>query len=1104
MKKSLLFKFVVMILVFAGTFSVVEAQVTTTTMTGTIKDAQGPLPGASVKAVHTPTGTSYGATTNVDGRFTLSNLRIGGPYTIVVSFVGFQAQTFKDVYVKLGEPYILNATLSDNSATLAEVNIVSSAPNSILNSNRSGATTTVTRQQIQNLPTISRSVNDITRLTPQSNGNSFGGGNYRQSNFTVDGSNFNNQFGIGSNVPAGGAPISLDALEQVSVNVTPYDVRQSGFTGASINAVTRSGTNNVSGTAFFTMRNQDYQGTHVGDYTITNVQPYTQKQYGFSIGGPIVKDKLFLFLNAEFNKEVSPGQNRVAATPGNPYGSNDNVARPTAAFMDEVTSFLKSKYNYDPGIYQGYNSPSNNDKLLARLDWNINKNHSLNLRYNQVQSKSQNGLSTSRSPLTGFAFGAGRTDKNALPFSNSNYYQEANLYSFAGELNSSFGSKFSNVLRGSWTHQNDPRSSDSRIFPFVDILDGSGVPLTSFGYEPFSAGNLRDVETYSFTDNFSMALGKHNLTLGVQADFSTTKNGFQRFGTSYYTFNSWNDFVTGANPKDYAITYSLSPGFAQAYPTFKFNQYSAYFQDEFSVTDRFKVTAGVRVEKFTFPGVSEIKSNPLVTPLTFTNGAKMNTGQLPKSDIIWSPRFGFNWDALGDRSLQVRGGSGIFRGVVPFVWIVSQSGDSGMIQFTQTNSGANVPGPFNPDPNAYLPATPPAAGTSVPNVLSAISPEFKSPKTWKSNLAFDFKLPAGFVGTLEGIYSKDLNAAIATNINLVNPSPLNATGYPDNRVVYPNDASLKFENPLLNGLPVKNGTAKATALNATVLGNAKGGYNWSATAQLTKQFNNGLSAMIAYTRSGGRNFGNGTGDQLQNLWSIPQTVGNSNIPSLSYSSNLLPDRIVGSLSYRKEYMQNLATSISIFYVGSAQDRFTYAYSTDFNRDGQTNDLIYVPKNPSEITFVAKTITLSNGKSKTWTPQEQSDAFFAYVAQDDYLKTRQGKYSERNGGKMPWLNRFDVKLVQEVFRNVGGKKNSFQFTADILNAGNLINKKWGTYKRVNTASILQPANVATMGGAVLPTFRLADFNDDLVRKTYSDNQTFSSTYYMQFGVRYNFN
>ena len=1115
MKKSLLLKIVVIVFAFVGFISAAEAQVTTSSLTGTVKDSKDVMPGASIKATHTPTGTVYGVTTNENGRYTIGNMRVGGPYTIEVTFLGYKTQKIEDVMLKLGEPFVLNITLVDNSSSLNAITVVGTGSNPILNSNKSGSSTVVNRQQIQNLPTISRSVNDITRLTPQANGTSIGGGNYRSNNFTVDGSNFNNMFGIGSNVPANGAPISIDALEQISVNVTPYDVRQSGFTGGAVNAVTRSGSNDFTATAFYSMRGQDEQGTRIGDFKISNVQRFTQKQYGLSIGGPIIKNKLFFFANAEFSKQEAPGQSRIASTPELPYGAvgGDAVARPTAAFLDEVKSYLLSKYNYDPGVYQGYSQLSNNDKLLVRLDWNISKNHRFNVRYNQVESKSPSFVSTSRSPLSSYANGVGRTDKTALWFSNSNYFQEANLYSWSAELNSSFGSKFSNVLRGSYSHQNDPRSSESAIFPLVDILDGSGVPLTTFGYEPFTYGNLRDVKNYSITDNFTMALGKHNITLGAQLEFNTTKNGFQRFGTSYYTFNSWSDFVNGAKPRDFAITYSLSPGYEQAFPTFKFNQFSAYLQDEFTVSDKLKLTFGVRAEQFNYPSVPEIKSHPLVTPLTFANGEKLNTGVLPESKIIWSPRFGFNYDVKGDRSLQLRGGSGLFRGTVPFVWVVAQSGDAGLIQFTQTYAGqANTPGPFNPDPRAYLPATPPAAGTAIPNPLSVISPNFKAPQTWKSNLAVDFRLPGGVVATVEGIYNKDINAAIARNANLVDPKPLNVAGYPDNRPFYPAANNVKFVNPLTSaGIPVANGAANGTgALNATVLDNAKGGYYWSATAQLTKQWSNGFSAMIAYTKSDGRNFGDGAGDQLINLWSIPQTSNNANIPSLSYTSNILPDRIVGSLSYRKEWLGNLATSLNVFYVGGIQDRFSYAYNVDFNRDGQTNDLIYIPKSPSEITFVSKTITIDATKTpaitKTFTPQEQSDAFFAYIDQDKYLSKHKGEYAERNGAKMPWLNRFDIKITQEVFKNIGGKKNSFQFTADILNFGNLLNKNWGTLKRINATSILQPANQGTLvtGGTVVPTFRLADFNNDLVRSTFSDNQTISSTYYMQFGVRYNFN
>lgn len=1109
MMKSLLFKVVFLFVGLVGFTTVASAQVTTSSIIGTIRDSKESLPGASVKAVHTPTGTSYGVTANPDGRFAITNARVGGPYTIEVSFVGYKTQTASEVYLKLGEPFVLDVILEDNSSTLETVSIVASARNPLLNSNRNGAATTINRATIQNLPSITRSVNDITRLTPQGGGprGSIGGGNYRQNNFTVDGSDFNNQFGIGENIPANGAPISLDALEQISVSVTPYDVLQSGFIGGAVNAVTRSGTNKFFGTAFYQMRGDDQQGSYVGDVRV-NKQNLAIKQYGASFGGPIIKDKLFFFVNAEFNKETRPGQNKVAATPELPFGPSTlgRVSKATATQLDEIKGYLLSRYGYDPGVYQGYSNLSNNDKLLARLDWNISKNHSFNLRYNQVESKSPSFVSTSRSPFGNHT--QNRQGNIALHFSNSNYFQDANLYSVAAELNSKLSDKTSNTLRGSFTHQNDPRSSNSAIFPLVDILDptesGTAV-LTSFGYEPFTFGNLRDVQTYSITDNLNMLLGKHSLTLGAKADFSTTKNGFQRFGTSYYTFASWQDFVDSGNPAiatrplDYGITYSLSPGYEQAFGTFKFAQYSAYLQDAITVSNKFKLTLGLRAELSTYPSVPEIKTHPLVANLDF-GGEKINTGVLPESKIMLLPRLGFNWDVNGDRSLQLRGGSGMFAGKVPFVWIVAQSGDAGLIQFTQTSSGNQVPGPFNPDPRAYLPATPPAAGTSIPSTISAISPTFKNPQTWKSSLAADFKLPGGIVGTVEGIYNKDINAAVGRNLNLRAPSALNVTGYPDTRPVFPNSVAGRQYNSLNNGLVTPTATG---AFTTAYLDNAsEGGYYYSVSGQLSKTFNNGLSSFIAYTYSDGRNYGNGDGDQLLNLWSIPQTQGNSNIASLGYNANILPSRLIANIAYKKEYFGNLATSISVFYEGGIQGRFSYVYGGDFNRDGQTNDLIYIPRDASEITFAPLTVG-SGASARTISPQEQSDAFFRYVAQDKYLSKNMGKIADRNGAKMPWRNQFDLRITQEVFKNVGGTKNSFQFTMDVFNLGNLLNKNWGAYKSINSTNILVPANQNAMGGATRPTFRLATFNNDLIKDTFRTNETISSTYYMQFGVRYNF-
>ncbi|NTE00708.1 TonB-dependent receptor [Agrobacterium tumefaciens] len=1114
MKKTLLFKIVVIVLAFVGFISVANAQVTTSSMTGTIKDAKGALPGASVKATHTPTGTVYSVSTNNDGRFTIGGMRVGGPYTIEISFIGYRPEKQTEVYLKLGEPYLENITLVDNSSTLAEVKVVGQSNNAIMNSNKSGANTVITRQQIQSLPTITRSVNDLTRLTPQANGTSIGGGNYRSNNFTVDGANFNNQFGIGQNIPAGGSPISIDALEQISINVTPYDVRQSGFTGGSVTAVTRSGTNTFSGNAFYTMRNEDNQGKRIGEsYRIPNLQKLDEKNYGFSLGGPIVKDKLFFFVNYEKKHTIEPGNNRIAATSSLPYGSLTTVAPATASDLDRLKSTLISRYGYDPGVYQGYSNISDNEKMFARLDWNISKNHRFSVRYNQVESKTPSSASTSvtGSGVTGnLGYGNLRSGSNTnagLNFSNANYYQAANLYSAVAELNSNFGSKITNVARATYSHQNDPRTSDSSPFPLVDILNNTqtgtsaGNVLTTFGYEPFTYGNLRDVKGYTYSDDLTLALGKHNITLGAQAEFSTTKNGFQRFGTGFYTFASYADFYNNARPLQYSVTYPLTSDGSQAFPSFKFAQYSAYLQDEFTISDRLKVTAGIRFEQATYPDVSEIRTHPLVAAQTFANGQKVDTGVLPDAKLTYSPRFGFNWDVMGDRSLQVRGGSGIFTGRVPFVWIVSQSGDAGLLQFTQTYSGANTPF-FNPSiaPNLTS-ATIPAAGTSIPGTISSMATDLKFPQTWKSSLAVDFKLPGGIVATLEGIYGKDLNVAVAKNVNLQDPTNLTIAGYPDNRPFYGSSVnSRQVVNITGAGLPSATGTS---ALNVVQMTNAKGGYNWQATAQLTKQFSSGLSAMIAYTRSDQRNFGDGSGDQLLNLWSIPYTSTNSNNPTLSYSQNLTPDRIIASVSYRKEYIKNLATSFSVFYQGSQQGRYSYYYSADFNRDGQTNDLIYIPRDASEITFT-NIPSGTTGYARAYSAQEQSDIFTNYIENDPYLSKHKGQYAERNGALLPWRNQFDLRLTQEIFKNFGNTKNSFQFTVDIFNVGNLLNRKWGNVNFANNSAILVPQNVSSINATTKPTFRLANTQGDIVRESFGTSQTTSSTYYMQFGVRYNFN
>ncbi|WP_419803516.1 TonB-dependent receptor [Mucilaginibacter sp.] len=1104
-----------LLLLFFSLFAVnfAFAQVTTSSLNGVIKDSKGvALIGATIQATHLPSGTRYGTATNADGRYAIPNMRVGGPYSVTISYIGYQAKTENDIVLTLGQNYVLNSVLQ-SSTELKEVTVVATTSR-LLNSSHEGSTTNISSRDIGNLPTIGRNINELSRLTPQATSTSngaIGGGNYRQNNITVDGSNFNNQFGIGSNLPANGAPISIDALEEISVNVSPFDVKQSGFIGSALNAVTKSGTNEFRGTAYTFFRNQSLQGNLVNRSSFVK-QATQQNTYGFAIGGPIIKNKLFFFGNFETYKNEYPGQQFTASTPDNPYSATSTtVKRPMASVLDGYRQTLISKYGYDPGAYQGYGFKSTNTKFLGKLDWNINDNNHFNVRYSQVESRTPSFVSTSRSPLPSFT--QTRTSQYALQFANSNYYQDQNLYSLSAELNSSFNlfnTKLANTLRGTFDHQNDPRSSDSQVFPFVDILNnttsvtpGGTYPYTSFGYEPFTYGNLRDVRTYSFYDYLNWTTGIHSWTVGGQAEFSKIKNGFQRFGTGYYTFDSWDSFIGGKNPTDYAITYPINSDYHQVFPSFKFAQYSVYGQDDITFSDKFRISPGIRFDLPTYPGVDEIRTHPLVAALNF-NGTTINTGELPKTRIMVSPRIGFNYDIFGDRSLQIRGGTGIFTGTIPYVWIVAQSGDSGLLQFTKTYSGVNsTPGPFNPDPRAYLPATPPAAGTTIPSTISVMDPNLKFPQAWKSTLAVDGKLPFGIVGTLEGIYNKDINPVRGINPNLVNPSNLNVAGYPDSRLVYPATNSTKFIYPLTSaGLAVPTGTTTGTqAFNPVILTNGKGGYYYSITARLQKTFQKGFSGSIAYIHSEAKNLFDGSGDQLLNTWTTNYVSGNANNPGLSTASYVVPDRIVANFSYRREYLKHLATTLSLFYEGSIDGRYTYYYGADFNRDGQTNDLIYIPKNPSEITFVSNTI---NGI--TYTPQQQSDAFFAYIAQDKYLSKHMGEYTTRNGATYPWRSQFDFKFIQQLFTNVGGKRNTLEFTWDVFNIGNFLNNRWGVHKLVNASAILTPTNTTALvaGGTVKPTFRLAADRGALVSSTFRDDVTLNSTYYMQFGLRYRFN
>ena len=678
-------------LTLMGLFAAVAAfaQVTTSSISGKVTDENGAdLAGATVIAVHVPSGTQYWTIADSRGNYRILNILPGGPYTVRVEMLGFRVTEITGVNVALADNFVVNTTLEEESMDLDEVVVVAESVTSNMRSDRAGAVTSVDLKSINSIPVISRDVQDIIKLTPQSydsgNGPQIGGGTYRQNNFTIDGAAANNAFGIGGTMPANGSPISMDAIEQISVNVTPYDVRQSGFIGAAMNAVTRSGHNTFEASAYSYFYNEKFRGKYVEGNELT-VNPEQHLLVGARVGGPIIKDKLFFFLNFEMERDVEPGPSRRASTSANPYtDGNDGIARPSESVMNALSDYLINKWGYNPGAYQGYSTVSPAYKFLARIDWNINNNHKLNIRYNMTQSKSPIAPSTSTSGLGDRNFTINsRTAMTALYFQNARYFQENNYSSVVAELNSRFlDGKVNNVLRATYSHQYEPRSTEGGMFPFVDLVVGDNI-YTSFGTELFSLGNLRDVNTVTVTDEVTASLGINQLTAGVQYEWNRTKNGFQRFGAGYYTFkfdteadlmNAINNNTLFNNPYQYAITHSFNEDWSQAFPQFDFHQVSLYLQNEMSF-NRFKLSYGLRVELPIYPDLG-IMENPQVSSATFAdykgNGGKYSTLQLPSTTVMFSPRIGFNWDILGDRSLVLRGGSGFFTGRLPFTQVCSR------------------------------------------------------------------------------------------------------------------------------------------------------------------------------------------------------------------------------------------------------------------------------------------------------------------------------------------------------------------------------------------------------------------------------------------------
>lgn len=1089
------------------------AQVTTSSMSGKVTEADGqPAVGATVLATHTPSGSQFYAIVDGSGNYRIPNMRAGGPYTITVNLLGFGENTVTGVELKLAENYVYNVKLTEEAMSLNELVVSADGASSSMKSERAGATTSLNLKQMNDIPVVSRSLNNFVKMTPQSsntgNGPQIGGGTYRQNNFTIDGAAMNNAFGIGESMPAKGSPVSMDALEQISINVTPFDVRQTGFLGGAMNATTRSGDNTYRASVYTYYYNEKFRGDKTKNGTLT-LNEEKNLVYGARVGGPIIKDKLFFFLSAEAEDVTSPGPSRVASTSSRPYtNGDDGVARPSATTMDAISKYLSDKYGYSTGAYQGYSSESPSFKFLGRIDWNINKNHKINVRYNYTKKKTPSNPSTSTSGLGArYNLSGNRTNMTAIYYQNARYYQEQNYSSFAGELNSRFlNGALTNLLRVTYSNQDEPRSTDGGEFPFVDFgVDGKYY--TSFGTELFSCGNLRQVKTINVTDELTYSVNKHFMTFGLQYEHNNTKNGFQRFGSGYYQY----DFASEAdimaaisngtlmdNPEQYAITHSWKSDFSQAFPEFKFNQFSVYMQDEITFSDRFKLQAGIRFEIPSYPKLDTYNEAVAKTQFKENNGNNgyYDTSTMPETSLMVSPRVGFNWDLFGNRNVIVRGGSGFFTGRLPFVWIVAQAGDSGVLQTTYTatkGSSKVVPNFYANRLDALKQIYPngtSAASASLPSSFTLMADDLKMPQTWKTSLGVDFKLPLGLVGSVEGIYNYDIQPVTIENVALKDPSMSNIPNYADNRLIWDS-----YNNVYANG-----------TYGAYLLKNAdKNGYYYSVTAKLEKPYWKGFYGMIAYTYSNGKSLNDGYGDQAYSAWQSAYTVNGNNFQNLGYASYIMPHRLIANVSYSKEYAKHFRTGISLFYEGGPQGKVSYTYTSNVVGDGGAYNLIYVPASKDELTFKDYTYTDANNAKQTYTAAAQAEDFWNFINNNKYLKTRKGKYAERNGLVYPWVNQFDLKITQDFFiQSKNGMRNTLQVGLDIVNVGNLLNKNWGNMKSVTISQVLKQTNKRTAGGTTEPVYNFQRNGTEVLKNAFTNTFGTSSTYLMQISVRYMFN
>ena len=1054
---------------------IISAQVTTSSLNGLVVDESGaPAIGVAVLATHEPSGTIYTVITNEDGRYTINGMRSGGPYSVEFSCLGFQTMTFTEVTLQLAQTYNLNVTMKEDSEMLSEAVVIATGASKFA-AEKTGASTNISNEQMTALPTVSRSIEDVTRLSPYGgNGMSFAGTDGRTANFTVDGANFNNNFGLSDGLPGGGSPISLDAIEEVQVVISPYDVRQTNFIGGGVNAITKSGTNTFKGSAYIYHRNENMRGNAVDGEDIAGARERDRMTtYGATLGGPIVKNKLFFFVNYEYSK-VPTIANRWRASTDGVADANAYISRTTVDDLERVSEFVKNKYGYDPGSYTSYPADESNQKILVRLDWNIAENHHLALRYNYTLNKGWNSPNASSSDAATRTVNA-RLSEYSMAFANSMYSMDNLVHSVSLDLNSRINDRLSNQLLATFSKLDDVRGSNSDIFPFIDILDGSGTitPYMSLGYELFTYNNGVHNTVANVKDDITYYVGTHKITAGASYEYQMADNSYMRNGTGYYRYNSI---------ETVCLTYGYD-GNENPAARVRFHKVGVYAQDEWTPNEKFMLTYGIRLDGLFFSN-KDIMTNQAIYDLDY-NGRHVDTGLWPSGKVSVSPRVGFTWDIFGDKSFKFRGGTGLFSGRLPLVFFTNMPTNSGMVQMNaKIQAGDPLLSEFDNkfitdrnelknylnqlDPERFPLSISPEDGV-VGSSFAAVDRKFKMPQVWKTSVALDYAFPTSFPMSITGefIFNKTVNGVCMTNWNVMPVDGFARFNGPDNRPIYP--ANHKY-----------------TEADAFVLTNTSKGYGYSANVMFNISPVEGLDLTASYTHLVSKELTGMPGSDASSAFTYVPTVDGPNNPILHNSQYVTPDRFFASLSYRDKSNN----TFSLFYeTWRGGYNYSYMFDGDFNGDGYNYDAIYIPSTKDELQFVS---------------EDDRDRFWAYLENDKYLSKHKGEYAEAYSVYSPWVHRLDFHYSHDFKVRIGKTTNTLQLSVDIKNLLNIFNSSWGVSKYMNpllnSGRILACDHINSEGVPVFSTSSAVSGSTP----TWTYNHAIGQCWYAQVGIKYMFN